>query len=220
MPKDTFLNLPDEKRAHIEQVALAEFAEHGYDNASINRIVAAAGIAKGSFYQYFEDKQDVLAHLITQIGQAKIEFMSPVMQNPAGHDFFTVMREMYRSGLAFARMNPHGAQVANQFLQNRTHPVYAAIYADSLETAKVFYHNMLDMAIRQGDVRPDIDRRFVIHMLITLHVSLIEYYFEEVQGGAIDVAQLDDNLMDTVSTFLDFIQHGLAYKEEGVPTHD
>lgn len=220
MPKDTFLNLPDEKRAHIEQVALAEFAEHGYDNASVNRIVAGAGIAKGSFYQYFEDKQDVLAYLITQIAIAKIDYMSPVLQNPAGHDFFTVMRELYRSGLAFARVNPAAAQVANQFLQNRNHPVYTAIYADSLKTAKVFYHNLLEMAIKQGNVRPDIDRRFVVHTLITLHVSIIEYYFEEVQGGDRDVMQLDDNLMDTVATFLDFIQHGLAYQEKGAAVYD
>jgi AcrR family transcriptional regulator len=39
MPKDTFLNLPEEKRAHIERVAMEEFADHGYDNASITRIV-------------------------------------------------------------------------------------------------------------------------------------------------------------------------------------
>lgn len=220
MPKDTFLNLSAEKRALIEAVALAEFVEHGYDNASINRMVAAAGIAKGSFYQYFEDKQDVLAHLITQVQQAKIEYMSPVLRNPDQHDFFTVMRELYRSGLAFAKANPLAAQVANQFLQNKTHPVYNAIYADRLEAAKEYYHGLLEMGIAQGDVRPDIDRSFVVHTLITLNVSIIEYYFEEVQGGVMDITQLDDRLMDTVSAFLDFIQHGLAYKKEGVPAHD
>ncbi|MBK7920673.1 MAG: TetR/AcrR family transcriptional regulator [Chloroflexi bacterium] len=57
MPKDTFFNLPEDKRALICKVAVAEFAKHRFDKASINRIVAQSGIAKGSFYQYFEDKR-------------------------------------------------------------------------------------------------------------------------------------------------------------------
>ena len=59
MPKDTFYNLPDEKRALIEDVAMREFATCGYDKASISRIVDTCGISKGSFYQYFLDKKDL-----------------------------------------------------------------------------------------------------------------------------------------------------------------
>ena len=47
MPKETFLNLPDQKRQMIEDAAIDEFAAWGYDNASITRIVEACQIAKG-----------------------------------------------------------------------------------------------------------------------------------------------------------------------------
>ena len=53
MPKQTFLNLPEEKRNTIINIAIEEFAEYGLENASTNRIVAKSGISKGSFYQYF-----------------------------------------------------------------------------------------------------------------------------------------------------------------------
>ncbi|MBA7547176.1 hypothetical protein ES705_39579 [subsurface metagenome] len=33
-----------------------EFAEYGFDLASIQRVIRKAGIPRGSFYQYFEDK--------------------------------------------------------------------------------------------------------------------------------------------------------------------
>ncbi|MBK7453960.1 MAG: TetR/AcrR family transcriptional regulator [Anaerolineales bacterium] len=59
MPKQTFLNLPEEKRNFIINAAADEFAEYGFEAASINRIVANSKISKGSFYQYFEDKADV-----------------------------------------------------------------------------------------------------------------------------------------------------------------
>lgn len=64
MPKQTFLNLPEDKRLWILDCAVDEFAEHGYSSASISRIVAAAKIAKGSFYQYFEDKEDLYGYVI------------------------------------------------------------------------------------------------------------------------------------------------------------
>ncbi len=69
MPKQTFFNLPSEKRETIMNAAIEEFAEYGLENASTNRIVKNSGIAKGSFYQYFEDKQDVFMHMLAMIEQ-------------------------------------------------------------------------------------------------------------------------------------------------------
>src|ERR1041384_8406781 len=78
MPKQTFLNLPTEKREAIMNAAVEEFAEYGLENASTNRIVKNSGIAKGSFYQYFDDKQDVFMHLLDVIEQKELEFFKTV----------------------------------------------------------------------------------------------------------------------------------------------
>jgi TetR/AcrR family transcriptional regulator len=64
MPKPTFFNLTDDKRQRLIDLAIEEFAENDYDLASISKIVAQAGIAKGSFYQYFEDKKDLYQYLL------------------------------------------------------------------------------------------------------------------------------------------------------------
>ena len=72
MPKDTFFNLPGDKRTLICDVAIDEFADHPFDQASVNRIVAKSGIAKGSFYQYFEDKEDLFLYIIQRIAEEKI----------------------------------------------------------------------------------------------------------------------------------------------------
>jgi AcrR family transcriptional regulator len=45
-------------------IAVAEFADSDYRSASVSNIVALAGIAKGSFYQYSEDKKDLYLYLI------------------------------------------------------------------------------------------------------------------------------------------------------------
>ncbi len=59
MPSQTFFNLPKEKRDTLIKIALNEFSANEYNSASVSRIVKETGIAKGSFYQYFQDKKDL-----------------------------------------------------------------------------------------------------------------------------------------------------------------
>lgn len=67
MPKQTFFNLPKEKRDRIIAVAKEVFSKNSYEEASINQIVKLAQIPRGSFYQYFEDKDDLYGYLSSQM---------------------------------------------------------------------------------------------------------------------------------------------------------
>ena len=58
MPTNTFLNLPIEKKKKIMNAAKSEFVEYSFYDASINRIIKNAGISRGSFYMYFENKEE------------------------------------------------------------------------------------------------------------------------------------------------------------------
>ncbi len=61
MPRPRFHRLPDEARHRLLEAAGREFAAHGYQGASLNRIIEAAGISKGALYYYFDDKADLFA---------------------------------------------------------------------------------------------------------------------------------------------------------------
>ena len=64
MIKKTFYNLPEEKRQRVTEAIVDEFANAEDDKVSINRIVQKANISRGSFYQYFDDKLDLVEVLI------------------------------------------------------------------------------------------------------------------------------------------------------------
>ncbi|MBD8922430.1 TetR/AcrR family transcriptional regulator [bacterium] len=64
MPKETFLKLPNEKKEKIIKAAQKEFERVPIEEASIKNIVEDAEIARGSFYQYFESKEDLLRFYI------------------------------------------------------------------------------------------------------------------------------------------------------------
>ena len=67
MPKKTFFRLPPEKQQRILNAAAEEFIEYKdhYKKSSVNRIADRAGIAVGSIYKYFYDKDDLLLYLFS-----------------------------------------------------------------------------------------------------------------------------------------------------------
>ena len=63
MVRPRFAKLPPAQQQAILRAALDEFAAHGFHDASLNRIIDAAGISKGSMYYYFDGKEDLFAHV-------------------------------------------------------------------------------------------------------------------------------------------------------------
>ena len=66
MPKETFLKLSEEKKQKVLNAAKREFARVPIEQVSIKNIVEDAEIARGSFYQYFESKEDLLAYILKE----------------------------------------------------------------------------------------------------------------------------------------------------------
>ena len=60
MIKKTFYNLPYEKRKRITDAVIKEFMERPNEKVSINRIIKTAEISRGSIYQYFDYKVDLI----------------------------------------------------------------------------------------------------------------------------------------------------------------
>lgn len=67
MPSTTFFRLPEEKRSRLVKEAWREFSRAPLSDASINRIILGARIPRGSFYQYFVDKNDLFLFLLDKI---------------------------------------------------------------------------------------------------------------------------------------------------------
>ena len=156
MPKPTFDNLPDDKRIRFIDVALEEFSSHPYDSASISRIVSTLGIAKGSVYQYFDDKLDLFAWLVEQAGGAKMAWFSTL--KPAGDgDLFDRLEAAYRHGLGFWRQAPRWNRLMLRTLEPSQEPRLQALRKSQDQSAHAFLRNMLEDGRKQGAVRMDVD---------------------------------------------------------------
>ncbi len=94
MPTDTFFRLPEEKRERIMESAWAEITRVPYDEVSINRIVQGAEIPRGSFYQYFKDKEDLFLSAIDECRGRILVLCHDELERTHG-DPFAVMPRVY-----------------------------------------------------------------------------------------------------------------------------
>jgi AcrR family transcriptional regulator len=155
MPKPTFFNLPDDKRERFVEAALDEFVGQPYDLASVTRMVARLGIAKGSVYQYFDDKFDLFCWLLGEAGRRKLAALGEHVQGgdeePIGQ-----LRRLYTAGLRFWRDEPRWARVLLRALEPSLEPRVMALRRTQEEAGHRWLVGWLTAAVGQGQVRADV----------------------------------------------------------------
>ncbi len=98
MPKQTFFNLSEDKKENLIIAAKKEFSRVPLNEALISNIVKTAGISRGSFYQYFEDKEDVFFYLLDEYSKEnKANFILHLKK--ADGDLFETFIEMFHAML-------------------------------------------------------------------------------------------------------------------------
>lgn len=87
MPTSTFFRLPEEKRQRLLDAAWAEFTQVRYVDVSINKIIQGAKIPRGSFYQYFTDKDELFAYLLGEMRAYFAQVLEDILRENRGDLF-------------------------------------------------------------------------------------------------------------------------------------
>lgn len=100
------MKLDSQKRKTILDAALEEFAEHGYDKASTNRIVQKAKIGKGMLFYYFNTKKELFHYLIGfAIDYINDEYINKIDERES--DFIEKYKQAAKIKLRSYHDNPH-----------------------------------------------------------------------------------------------------------------
>ena len=93
MALNRFLNLPQEDRDRVLEIAKVQFGRLGYDATSLNLLLKELDISKGQFYYWFEDKADlfftVMQEGLDALGQRLKEHGQPTSE----FDYWPHMRQ-------------------------------------------------------------------------------------------------------------------------------
>ncbi|MEZ4519866.1 MAG: TetR/AcrR family transcriptional regulator [Chloroflexota bacterium] len=227
MPTETFFNLPEEKRRLILDLAIDEFADNDYQNASISRLVARAGIAKGSFYQYFADKQDLYLYLLQLLVEEKTSFLKGDKPPDPSAGFFELLRWMFKRGLSFQFSNPRLAQIGYRAAYGNE-PLPEGVREQLRGDTVGFFGPLVKMGIAQGDIDPQLDPDMVSIMVYGLISQLGDYFMAQMNVKPESLVvngpkELDQPIYwEIVDNMIGILEHGLRPREREAlsPTDD
>ena len=99
MPTERFFNLPEVKRLRIMGAAVCELSQVPANEISINRIIKDAGISRGSFYQYFVDKNDLISYILSHFRMRIIQCLSESAEK-CGDNIFRTAQLIFDSAVS------------------------------------------------------------------------------------------------------------------------
>lgn len=166
--RPTFLNLPEAKQERIIAAALAEFADKGYERASVNAMVSASGIAKGSLYQYFKDKKGIFLYIFDFAIAMVRRTLVRVKEETQAEDFFTRLEKSLLAGVDFIRRYPRIYNIYLKILFDQRVPEREKLLTAVRRFAADYLSSLVRQGVARGEIRPDLPANTVIFLLDAL----------------------------------------------------
>ena len=161
----TFRHLPPDKQERVLSAALAEFADQGYHQASLNRMVAQAGIAKGSLYQYFPNKEGMFAYIFRYALEMVRRTLTTVKEETLEENFFVRLEKSLLAGVAFSREHPRIFSLYLKIQFDKNVPFRDEFLAAVRRYAAEYFASLVRRAQSRGELRPGVPRQAALFLL-------------------------------------------------------
>ena len=199
IPKDTFFNLPEEKRKKIIRAAIDQFEELHYNNVTIDGIIQSAGIPKGSFYQYFENKDDLYIYLFTELGDTKLDMFESLKAKVPFISFKEYMMEYIMELKKLESSNDQISHLKREFLNECPQHIKKQILKLEMPKSIKAFRRVIDSYVEKGEFRKDMDSKSAAYVTV-MSISNLEHY---------DYGDEEDILSALIS-IIDFLIDGMS----------
>lgn len=202
MKKDLKTEITKEK---ILEACAEEFAQHGFDGATINGICQSHGISKGLIYHNFENKEDLYLRCVDD---AVSDFISYMSKREYGTDFKLYMKDRQ----AFFESHPY---------DNRL--IFAVVMTDNREFSEKisavkgkfdeFNRDIYLTAVKSLKLRKGISENDALDYYALLQDMLNGY----INMGGVTKSSFNSDFLNhekNLEKILDFIFYGIAEQEE------
>ncbi len=150
MPSQTFFNLSKNKRERIEEKARDVFLDMPYNKVSISQIVKAVNIPRGSFYQYFENLEDLYQYLYSQTLSQYEDFTFNQLKRSTNAELFSFMRASFKKDYDYLKSIDY-FELMRKFFKERN---MIGINLEANETRRNRFHDeclkKLDTHVLEG----------------------------------------------------------------------
>ncbi|EPX63936.1 Transcriptional regulator, TetR family [Cystobacter fuscus DSM 2262] len=166
MPLERFYKLPEARRAELLRIALHEFTEKGIEGASLNAILAKAGLSKGAYYYYFVDKEDLFTAVAEDMYDRLEAQLPPLLpQQPvSAEEFWPSLEQTFSAWLVAASKFPELLGAFRQLSQQlRASPRLAPMLRRRQEEQ---FRSVIQLGRKLGCVRTDLPVELLVSLMV------------------------------------------------------
>lgn len=193
---------PLDESPALYDAALMEFAAHSFRDASLNDILKAAGMNKGSFYYRFRDKMELYLSLLYRVGVEKMRLFQEHDVSRTSSGFFDEFRNMALIGLKLAKKDSRFVVFSRRILQEEAQ-VRERITACFGDMRASLLTDMVERAKASGEFRPELKTETAVFVIETLLVHMDEL---------VPVDWDDESILSAVDQLLDVVRSGIGGK--------
>jgi TetR/AcrR family transcriptional regulator len=218
--RPTFLNLSPEKQARVLAAALGEFSDKGFAQASVNTMVSASGIAKGSIYQYFKDKKSLFLYIFDfAIGMVRHTLLA-VKEETRDEDFFVRLEKSLLAGVDFIQRHPRVYGLYLKILFDQHVPKRQEL----LRAVRQFAAEYLGSLVRQGQARGELRAELPPGAVIFLLDALLDRFLQAAAVPSFDVTLVLDQagpeeMRGRVGDLVEILKMGLTAEKRSALGH-
>ncbi|HKJ91527.1 MAG TPA: helix-turn-helix domain-containing protein [Longimicrobiales bacterium] len=210
MARSRFENLELTKQEAILAAAAEEFAERGYESASLNRIIDDAGISKGSLYYYFEDKEDLFATTWRRAVERLLADAGPFEPEKLESDtYWDEFREWVRRSMEALHANEWYVKMGQAFARIRMDATASEALKDVVDWGRNLTRSILARGQALGVVRTDLPLDLLVELLMAMDAAGDRWYMEHWgEYTREELNRLADAEMDMMRAMLDASREG------------
>lgn len=210
-PKNTFWNLSAAKRERIEDVLVREFATNGYRKASLNSIAQNTGIAKGSLYQYFENKEMIFLFVFDRFTElVKRMVGQPACAGPPPASFWEAIRQVLVAGMAFIDSYPDYFQLYLNVLFEQDVPRREELIARVRLFSQEYFSPLIAAGQQDRRIRADISAGMIVFMIDAVLDRFLQGYARSYLAGGLRLCNKSSaDLQHELNELLAVLRRGL-----------
>jgi AcrR family transcriptional regulator len=205
MPTNTFFKLSKEKQNNIIEASLKEFKRVLLRDASINKIIKDANIPRGSFYNYFEDINDLYIYSIYKYRKKFINLFKQSLNNKQG-DLVETTKIIYDEIIYHCTRDDNKQLIKNIFLNfNYNISIKNRLECEQLNDKYEIIKILEQIDKKKLNIKTEEELLYIIDIIIgfVMH-GLIEIFLDN---------KKPEQIREKINIQLDILKRGI-YKED------
>lgn len=212
MPKETFFNLENKKQEKVMRAAINEFLEKGFERGNIGNVAKKAGVAKGSMYQYFENKKELFSFSVKWATDfVSGRYSKYEAERDKTINIFDFLYEASRANWIQLKEE----REIGIFIQDVFFGKYNSVVDESIdyiiEVSNMYTLKLIREGKENGFVRKDIDDNIILTVMTGASIKFKEDLMKRIRDKGSDIMDSDFESYDKeIKALLELLKNGMG----------